>query len=68
MPFMDGFQLAKEVKLADHANKIIIILVSADNPSDEIKYSAMFDEIITKPIKMSRIEEIYNNINIINHE
>jgi len=45
MPFMDGLELAQEVKKVDFKYRIKIILVSADEPSEEFKYSHLFDQI-----------------------
>mmetsp|Transcript_41665 Transcript_41665/g.35073 ORF Transcript_41665/g.35073 Transcript_41665/m.35073 type:complete len:105 (+) Transcript_41665:1816-2130(+) len=45
MPFMDGIELAKEVRLADVKKRFKIILLSADEPSDDFKAKSLFDEI-----------------------
>jgi len=60
MPFMDGLELANAVRKLDTHNKVKIILLSADDPSDEFKSKKLFDEILVKPMKISKLDEMSN--------
>lgn len=45
MPIMDGVELTKEVRKLDIFKRTKIILLTADEPSDEFKSTKLFDEI-----------------------
>lgn len=60
MPFMDGLEMAQEIKKADTNNKVKIILLSADTPSADFVAKNIFDEIYVKPIKINKLNEMSN--------
>lgn len=55
---MDGNEMTKEIRKIDNQNKCRIILLSADEPTEEFKAKALFDEILVKPMKISKLDEM----------
>lgn len=58
MPFMDGNEMTKEIRKIDTLKMCTIILLSADEPSEEFKAKGLFDEILVKPMKMKKLDEM----------
>lgn len=61
MPYMDGIELAKELKKMEKAPEFTynlkIVLVSNEEYEDN---DNLFDNIFFKPLPISQISEVYN--------
>jgi two-component SAPR family response regulator len=71
---MNGFELAEEIKKLNKLNlmkklkkKIKIILLTADEPTEEYKNNGIFDQIIIKPIPMKILENMCTEIKKLNN-
>lgn len=55
MPFMNGIELAKNIRQSNFHKKIKIVLITAD----EMSNNEFIDLIVEKPAPVSKIKEIY---------
>ena len=56
MPFMNGLEMAAKIRQLKFAKKIKIVLITADEVSD----NKLFDAIIEKPVPVIKLKEMYN--------
>jgi len=55
MPFMNGLEMAAKIRQLKFCKKIKIVLITADEVSD----NNFFDAIIEKPIPVIKLKEMY---------
>lgn len=55
MPFMNGLEMAAKIRQLKFGKKIKIVLITADEVSD----NKLFDAIIEKPIPVIKLKEMY---------